>query len=379
MLTHSVLVERAVRIGLAGIRDPGTCRWHILDSMQSIELLMCHRRQGKCERAPMKSGISSHLGTLAKLLVSVGMIAFLLTRLNSSELLARLAHTQPQWVLFALALYVLAIFLGVLKWYALVRVQISDVSFGDLVTFTFTGLFAGNVLPTNIGGDIVRVVMLARTEHDASEAATISVVVDRLMGLVAFFGVTLLSAAVALSLWTHSAELEAVETSVLAVAGVIAVASALFFSRRVARQLRVIFEWSPLTRFKPRALRLYYAIQVYRANYGALVANVALSASILVVATFVWYAVARALGLHISLLYFFLFNPLIAFVLLLPISFNGLGPKEAATVFFFGLIGVPSESAFAMSILFHAIIVLTSLPGGVLWWRQRARPEWAEP
>ena len=265
----------------------------------------------------MKSGISSHLGTLAKLLVSVGMIAFLLTRLNSSELLARLAHTQPQWVLFALALYVLAIFLGVLKWYALVRVQISDVSFGDLVTFTFTGLFAGNVLPTNIGGDIVRVVMLARTEHDASEAATISVVVDRLMGLVAFFGVTLLSAAVALSLWTHSAELEAVETSVLAVAGVIAVASALFFSRRVARQLRVIFEWSPLTRFKPRALRLYYAIQVYRANYGALVANVALSASILVVATFVWYAVARALGLNISLLYFFLFNPLIAFVLLL--------------------------------------------------------------
>ena len=326
----------------------------------------------------MKFGIPPRLGTLAKLLVSVGLIVFLLTRLNPAELLTRLVNTQPQWLILALALYFLAIFLGVLKWYALVRVQTIGVSVGELATFTFTSLFAGNVLPTNIGGDIVRAVMLARADRGTSEAAAISVVVDRLMGLVAFFGVALLSTVIALSLWTRSAELEALEASVLAVAAVVAVGGALFFSRRVARQMAVVFEWGPLARFKPRALRLYRAIQVYRSNYGALAANVALSASILVVATFVWYAVARALGLHISLLYFFLFNPLIAFVLLLPISFNGLGPKEAATIFFFGLVGVPSESAFAMSVLFHMIIVLTSLPGGALWWRQRTHSaEWA--
>ncbi|MBI5033098.1 MAG: flippase-like domain-containing protein [Chloroflexi bacterium] len=321
----------------------------------------------------MKFGISPRFGTLIKLLVSVGLIVFLLTRLNPAGLLARLVHTQPQWMILALALYLLAIFLGVLKWYALVRVPTLGVSFGDLASITFTSLFAGNVLPTNIGGDIVRVVLLARAERGTSEAAAISVVVDRLMGLLAFFGVALLNTILALSLLTRSVELEALERSVIAVAGVVAVGGALFFSRRVARRLTVIFEFGPLTRFKPGALRLYRAVQVYRSNSGALAANVALSVAILIVATFVWFAVARALDLDISPLYFFLFNPLIAFVLLLPISFNGLGPKEAATIFFFGLVGVPSESAFAMSILFHAVIVLTSLPGGVLWWRQRAR------
>jgi len=96
-----------------------------------------------------------------------------------------------------------------------------------------------------------------------------------------------------------------------------------------------------------------------------------LSVAIVFVTTFVWYAVALALGLNVSIFYFFLFNPLLVFVLLIPISFNGLGPKEATAVFFFGLIGVPSEVALALSLIFHVIVVLTSLPGGVLWWRDR--------
>ncbi|MCI0476210.1 MAG: flippase-like domain-containing protein, partial [Anaerolineales bacterium] len=96
------------------------------------------------------------------------------------------------------------------------------------------------------------------------------------------------------------------------------------------------------------------------------------SACIVVVTTLVWYSVARALGETLSVFYFFLFNPLIAFVLLIPISINGLGTKELAAVFFFGLVGMSNEVALSMSLIFHLIVVLTSLPGGVLWWRERA-------
>src|SRR5574341_737928 len=119
------------------------------------------------------------------------------------------------------------------------------------------------------------------------------------------------------------------------------------------------------------AQRVYHALQVYRHSYRALAMNLALSACIVIVTTLVWYTVSLALGVRISVFYFFLFNPLIAFVLLIPISFNGLGPKEATAVFFFGLTGVPAEIALAMSLIFHLIVVLTSLPGGILWWRER--------
>jgi len=119
------------------------------------------------------------------------------------------------------------------------------------------------------------------------------------------------------------------------------------------------------------ARRAFDALQVYRQSYRALALNVALSACIVVITTLVWYTIARALGETTSIFYFFLFNPLIAFVLLIPISFNGLGPKEATAVFFFGLVGMSNEAALSMSLIFHLIVVLTSLPGGVLWWRER--------
>ncbi|MBI5301926.1 MAG: flippase-like domain-containing protein [Chloroflexi bacterium] len=318
-----------------------------------------------------QSVISQRVWSFAKIAVSLGVLIFLLTRLNRADLIERLASAQLLWLGLALALYFCAILLGVLKWHLLVRAQHLAISFRNLATFTFTGLFLGNVLPSNIGGDVVRAAMLAQAGRGTTEAAAISVVVDRLLGLAAFFGVTLISAGLAVGLLTRSTELEAIQTATTIIATAFAIGGAFFFSRRAARQLARIFAIGWFARFKPMALRFYHAIQMYRFNYAALAANIALSTGILVVATLVWYSVARALDLHISLIYFFLFNPLIAFVLLLPISFNGLGPKEATAVFFFGLIGVPSEAAFALSLLFHAIVVLTSLPGGVFVVRSR--------
>lgn len=312
------------------------------------------------------------IGAFAKIAVSVGLLVFLLSRLNRAELLNQVTRAQPFWLVVALALYFVAILLGVFKWRLLVRVQRLDASYGDLAAYTFAGLFLGNVLPSSIGGDVVRAYALARAAQQ-TEGAITSVVVDRLMGLVAFFCAALVNIGLVALLITNTAQLEAIEIATAVAATIFTIACALLFSRRVTRRFAFVFTLPLFARFKPRAQRLYQAIQTFRSSYRTLVTNMLVSASVIVVATFAWYSVALALGLDIPLVYFFLFNPLIAFVLMLPISFNGLGPKEATAVFFFGLVGVPSESAFALSLTFHAIVVLTSLPGGVLWWRERRR------
>lgn len=319
---------------------------------------------------------SKHFGTFVKLAVSVGLLLFLLSRLNRAELLNQVTRAQPLWLALALALYLIAILLGVFKWRLLVRVQRLDASYGDLAAYTFAGLFLGNVLPSNLGGDVVRAYALARAAKQ-TEAAITSVVVDRLMGLVAFLIAALVNLGLVALLITNTAQLEALEIATVVTAMLFTLACALLFSRRVTRRFAFVFAHPLFARFKPRAQRLYQAIQTFRSSYPILAANVLVSASVIIVATFVWYAVALALGLDIPLIYFFLFNPLIAFVLMLPISFNGLGPKEATAIFFFGLVGVPSEAAFALSLIFHAIVVLTSLPGGVLWWRERERVSFA--
>ncbi|HIQ04946.1 MAG TPA: hypothetical protein EYH31_04520, partial [Anaerolineae bacterium] len=81
----------------------------------------------------------------------------------------------------------------------------------------------------------------------------------------------------------------------------------------------------------------------------------------------------ESIGGGIPLLFIFLFNPLIALVLLIPISIGGLGVNQNVYPFFFGLVGVPEGLALAVSILIQFIIIVSSLPGGVLWWRMRGQ------
>jgi hypothetical protein len=90
-----------------------------------------------------------------------------------------------------------------------------------------------------------------------------------------------------------------------------------------------------------------------------------------VLSNFSIFVTAEALGGGVPLWSIFLFNPLIAFVLLIPISVGGLGLNQGAFVFFFGLVGISSEVVFPISLVMQFIIYLTSLPGGFLWWRSK--------
>ncbi len=310
------------------------------------------------------------LFNLFKIIVTLAIIIFLFARVDLATMGQNLAHANLALLAVALALYFIAIALGALKWQVLVRAQALQATFGSLLTYSLVGLFFGNLLPSNVGGDVIRAYDLMRTTNRA-EAAAISVLVDRLMGLVAFLGAAVVMAALAAFTLTRGAELEQIEIATVIAATLFIFAAALMFSRRVSQRVKRVFEFAPFRRLQPIAQRIYHALQVYRHSYRALALNLALSALIVIVTTFVWYAVGIALGVNVSLFYFFLFNPLIAFVLLIPISFNGLGPKEATAVFFFGLVGVPNETALAMSLIFHLLIVLTSLPGGILWARER--------
>lgn len=316
--------------------------------------------------------MKQNLVNLAKLLITLALIVFILTRVDLSQVGTIIVEANPWLLLLALALYFAALVVGAFKWQILVRAQGIDASLGDLLASSLMGLFFGNVMPTNIGGDVVRAYDLARATRGRSEAAAISVLVDRMMGLFSWFSAAVVTSAITSLLLTEAQRLEQLEIATIIVASGFLALCAMLFSRRIARRAAVLFQWSPLARVKPIAENIYHALQVYRFRYGALALNVLLSLGIVVITAFVWFLVGQAVGItHVNFFYFLLFNPLVGFVLLVPISINGLGAKEAAVVFFFGMIGVANERALAMSLLFHLIVVLTSLPGGLVWLRAR--------
>jgi uncharacterized protein (TIRG00374 family) len=319
------------------------------------------------------------LVNLLKILVTVVLLALIVTRVDLRLVGNIIAQANLPLLLLATAMYFAAIFFGALKWQILVRAQEIDASFGDLLSFSLMALFFGNILPSNIGGDVIRAYDLARVTKGRAEAAAISVVVDRMMGLCAFFAAAVVTAALATMTLTQAQALEQIESATVIAASAFVALCAALFSRRLAKRTAVLFEIGPAKRVQPIARNIYRALQVYRFRYRALALNVLISMTIVVLTAAVWFVVGRAVGItNVSFFAFLLFNPLIAFVLLIPISFNGLGPKEAAVVFFFGLVGVPSANALAMSLLFHVIVVVTSLPGGFVWFMKRRSAPGAE-
>jgi uncharacterized protein (TIRG00374 family) len=307
-----------------------------------------------------------------KIVVSLGLITYLLKRVGPSQLVEamRSASTNYLYLLIALALYFVAITAGAVKWQILLNAQGITVRLRNLLSYTFVGLFFGNFLPTNVGGDLVRGYDLARHTLLPAETA-ISVLVDRLVGLIAFVFVAAVMALLVVYSAGQVALWEVAVAAALVLLGLCGV-FALILSGRLRTLVRRLFNRGLLSSMAPWYDRLSDALSAYRRSYGALAQSFLISILVLTMGSVVNYLIALSLGGGISLLHIFLFTPLITFVLLIPISIGGIGLNQSAYVFFFNLVNVPEQKSLAISLIMQAIIILASLPGGVLWWRKRS-------
>lgn len=307
--------------------------------------------------------------TLLKILISVGLIAFALARANLGAVAAQLASARVWLVAVALVLYVIAIVVNGFKWQVLLRAQGIKIPFGAILRFIFVGFFFNNFLPANVGGDVMRGYGLARYTDRTADAA-VSVIVDRVVGLTAYLSTAVAAAVVAVNLTGHG-ELQQVEwVAIIALLGLM-LGFALLLSRRLRGLISRVFAWRWLNPLAPLWSRVSDAFNTYRFRYAALASAFGIALLGILCTTFVNWCLSQAMGGYMSLAAIFLFNPLIALVLMVPVSIGGIGVSQTAYPFFFGLAGVPADHALAVSLLIYAVAVVASLPGGLLWLRGR--------
>ncbi len=309
---------------------------------------------------------------LLKIVVSFGLIAFALWLAKPARVFAQLASANLWLVLAALALFTLAIIVNGAKWQILLRAQGVRVPFGAVLQFLYVGFFFNNFLPANVGGDVMRGYGLARYTDRTADAA-VSVVVDRIIGLLAYMSSAAVAAIVTVNLTGQHALQQVEWVAFLALAVLVGVFAALL-SRRLRGLISRVFMLRLLRPLAPFWMKLSDAFNAYRFRYAALAAAFAVALVGIVCTTFMNWCLSQAMGGLMSLPAIFLFNPLIALVMMLPISIGGLGVSQAAYPFFFGLAGVPAEHSLAVSVLGQAIAIVASLPGGLLWWQGRRRP-----
>jgi len=323
--------------------------------------------------------VRDKLTTLLKIVISLALIALAFYLIDFRQVMAQLRQVQSLYFVLALAFFIVAIIVNGAKWQVLLRAQGVNVPFSAVLRFIFVGFFFNNFLPANVGGDVMRGFSLARYTDRAADAA-VSVIVDRVIGLMAYMTTAAIAAIIAVN-FTGRAELQQVEWVALVALAVLALGFGVLLSRRLRLLITRIFQTRFLAPLAPLWGRISDAFGAYRFRYIALVTAFAIALVGIACTTIVNWLLSQSMGGLMPLEAIFLFNPLIALVLMIPVSIGGIGVNQTAYPFFYGLAGVPPDHALAVSILMQAIALLGSLPGGVLWFlgRRQAPAEKEQP
>src|SRR5215203_3937266 len=120
-----------------------------------------------------------------RMIVSAGLLALLITKIPADDVQPKDTHTGTLLFLAFGVLFTLAGFvLSAWRWQRVFAVFDVHVPLRTLFSHYLAGQFVGNVLPSTIGGDVLRVSRAAKTTG-TSDIAFASVVIERLSGFVA--------------------------------------------------------------------------------------------------------------------------------------------------------------------------------------------------
>src|SRR6202789_3048591 len=122
--------------------------------------------------------------SIAKILVSAALLYFALRKVNLTDLASRLDLASLGWIGLAVAVTFLQIFVGALRWREISGECHAPLETRQAMRFNLIGTFFNQTLPSSIGGDAVRLWLVARSGA-GWRAATYSIFVDRAIGLIA--------------------------------------------------------------------------------------------------------------------------------------------------------------------------------------------------
>jgi len=311
-------------------------------------------------------------GTLlaAKVTVSLALLAYLFATSDLRALEERVRTADLLFLSAAVGCYIAMLALATWRWRLLLEALGCVAPMRDLTASYLVATFFNNFLPSNIGGDIVRVRDGSRLTGSTTSSLAV-VGIDRILGLGALW---VLGAVAFVLAGPELRELAGARSVVGGLGLLFAALGLLFFKPGIARRLMAFSRLSSVDWIQERFEVVQSTVHSYRAQIGTV--WVAFFASLALQALVVWYylAIATALRIPLSVSAAFLMVPLCTLLQAVPISFNGWGLREGLFALYFSQVGLPRESALAFSLTGAGLMILLSLSGAVVWMARGAPP-----
>lgn len=292
---------------------------------------------------------------LAKVAVTVISIHFVLRSVSWDDVIRSLSEMRIEWFGAALAVFWVAQIVSALRCAYVARGLGMTLSVGTSIRAHFVGLWFNQVLPTGLGGDIVKITWL-RNRLGLGSATRVTVI-DRISGLMMLLFALSIQLPfyrlyIADARWLTALAL----ASAAVLAGIVVIAA-------VANRMTGRFSLPFGIRHVGQLLADVWSFRGGRAFWQQFWTSLVVHLN--GIACF--SLIARSMSIDVSLILLTLTVPVVFIAALLPLSFAGWGVREAGAILVFGAIGMPAESAFGISVTFGALLLVAGLPGLVLW------------
>jgi uncharacterized membrane protein YbhN (UPF0104 family) len=292
-----------------------------------------------------------------KILVSAALLYFALRKINFYDLASRFDIASLAWIGLAIAVTFLQIFLGALRWREISADCGAPLAITQAFRFNLIGTFFNQTLPSSIGGDAVRLWLVARGGA-GWRAATYSIFVDRAVGLIALAVVIVASLP-----WSYRLIDDPHGRSALLFVDFAALAAGagfLILGRLPWPWLKRWWGTHHLHACSVIANRL-----IFSRERGPKLAALSLLVHVLTVV--IAWCVVRSIAAPVVFGEVFQLVPPVMLITMLPISIAGWGVREATMGLAFGYAGLATTEGVNVSLLFGCVSFIIGAFGGLVW------------
>ena len=295
--------------------------------------------------------------------VTMGVLTWLFhDSIKRGMMLNALRSANFFWLSLGLLFALLGEITGILRWQIFLRAQGIDASWSRITRWFFIGLFFNTFLPGTTGGDLARMYYLWREYPDRRRGAFLTLVADRLIGLIPLILAAAIGTYVNYQWLTQTRATSGLLFGTLTFC--LAMALVIFLSFYFSARHQVPL-WLPGHK---KIERLAQAWSLFTRNGAGFVSALLLSIPVLFSYYAGFYCASRSVQAGASLSQIFSLMPIVTIITSLPVSVAGLGIREGLFERLLGdLCGTPPEVASLVSLLGFLFFTFYGLVGAVVY------------
>ena len=311
------------------------------------------------------------LGLIIRAVVSLLAIWWVIHANNWSLVWHDMETMDFRWLLAGIVCFLPTLLIVSWRWRLLLTVHDVHMRFWRVFELTMIGQFFSTVGVGTTGGDVFKIFYVARAVPDRRTAVGFTVILDRVVGLLAllFFGVILSFTKLSLLFSQPDTRAATITFYFFAIGGLAGSIVALLGPYFLNRPFFLALGRKLPMAHRARKLFLAYdcSARAWGTNLTALAASIPSHMSIMLMG----YCVLRAMDLPVNLLAFCSILAIVNMLIALPVSISGIGVREQLFTWFFGLLGVDKEHAVTFSLTYFALNIVWSLAGGPFYFLYR--------